>query len=192
MLTDFFEKKRKERERLQQKELQKRQLQTVKKVAIGTILGSIAGAVSGVLFAPKSGKETRKDIADAAKNVAGNVKENISDAMDVAKQKADNITREIKSKYSEFVDRNMTELKGIDPERLRNIGDRTLEDFFKRYFEECYKLLAALGAVRIWDDRIGVILDRSDWCIPEDSVPELRVALKDAESKARRRFWGVR
>ena len=81
---------------------------------------------------------------------------------------------------------------GIDPERLKNIGDRTLEDFFKRYFEECYKLLAALGAVRIWDDRIGVILDRSDWCIPEDSVPELRVALKDAESKARRRLWGVR
>ena len=23
---------------------------------------------------------------------------------------------------------------GIDPERLKNIGDRTLEDFFKRYF----------------------------------------------------------
>ena len=136
MLTDFFEKKRKERERLQQKELQKRQLQTVKKVAIGTILGSIAGAVSGVLFAPKSGKETRKDIADAAKNVAGNVKENISDAMDVAKQKADNITREIKSKYSEFVDRNMTELKPESNFKDELQDDEILKEEVEEIIEE--------------------------------------------------------
>ena len=158
MLTDFFEKKRKERERLQQKELQKRQLQTVKKVAIGTILDSIAGAVSGVLFAPKSGKETRKDIADAAKNVAGNVKENISDAMDVAKQKADNITREIKSKYSEFVDRNMTELK---PES--NFKDELQDDeILKEEVEEIIEEVKDSNLIKKVKDKIEEVQDKLD------------------------------
>jgi gas vesicle protein len=32
----------------------------------GTIIGAAIGAIGGILFAPKSGKETRKDISDAA------------------------------------------------------------------------------------------------------------------------------
>lgn len=32
----------------------------------GTIFGAALGAIGGILFAPKSGKETRKDISDAA------------------------------------------------------------------------------------------------------------------------------
>ena len=78
---------------------------------------------------------------------------------------------------------------GIDPQRLKSIGDQALENFFQRYFEESYRLLAALGSVRSWDGRIGNIIDKSDWRIPEESVPELRTALKDAERMARRKFW---
>lgn len=37
---------------------------TAKKIAVGTILAAIAGYVAGILTAPKSGKETRKDIKD--------------------------------------------------------------------------------------------------------------------------------
>ena len=81
---------------------------------------------------------------------------------------------------------------GIDSERLKNIGDQTLEDFFQRHFEESSKLLAALGSVRSWDDRIGDIIDDSDWRIPEKSVPALRAALKDAERKARKQLWAPR
>ena len=44
---------------------------TGKKVAIGALLAGVAGYVTGILTAPKSGKETRKDI----KNKAGEVKE---------------------------------------------------------------------------------------------------------------------
>lgn len=75
---------------------------------------------------------------------------------------------------------------GIDSERLKNIGDQTLENFFQRHFEESYRLLAALGSVRSWDDRIGNIIDDSDWRTPGKSVPALRAALKDAERKARK------
>lgn len=36
----------------------------------GGIIGVVVGAVSGLLFAPKSGKETRKDIKSTAKKVS--------------------------------------------------------------------------------------------------------------------------
>lgn len=37
-----------------------------KRVAIGSVIAGIAGYLAGILTAPKSGKETRKDIKDAA------------------------------------------------------------------------------------------------------------------------------
>lgn len=37
-----------------------------KKIAVGAVLAAAAGYVAGVLTAPKSGKETRKDIKDTA------------------------------------------------------------------------------------------------------------------------------
>lgn len=40
-----------------------------KKFAIGAIIGAVAGVVTGLLTAPKSGKETRKDIKDTASKV---------------------------------------------------------------------------------------------------------------------------
>lgn len=40
---------------------------TVKKFAIGAVVAAAAGYVAGILTAPKSGKETRKDIKDTAK-----------------------------------------------------------------------------------------------------------------------------
>jgi len=44
---------------------------TAKKLAIGTIIAAAAGYVAGILTAPKSGKETRKDIKDVTvKSVA--------------------------------------------------------------------------------------------------------------------------
>lgn len=38
------------------------------KVATGVALGALAGAAAGILFAPKSGKETRKDIEKFAQD----------------------------------------------------------------------------------------------------------------------------
>lgn len=40
--------------------------QVVKKIAIGAAISAAVGYVAGILTAPKSGKETRKDIKDKA------------------------------------------------------------------------------------------------------------------------------
>lgn len=40
-----------------------------KKLAIGAAVGVVTGFVAGILTAPKSGKETRKDIKDTANKV---------------------------------------------------------------------------------------------------------------------------
>jgi len=39
---------------------------TAKKIAIGTVVAAAAGYVAGILTAPKSGRETRRDIGKAA------------------------------------------------------------------------------------------------------------------------------
>lgn len=39
---------------------------STKKWAIGSIIAALAGYLAGILTAPKSGKETRKDVHDAA------------------------------------------------------------------------------------------------------------------------------
>jgi len=54
------------------------------KFARGALLGALVGAVAGVLFAPKSGKETRDDIKKKgleAKDVASDKFEGISEAV---------------------------------------------------------------------------------------------------------------
>lgn len=41
-----------------------------KGLALGAMVGAIAGVVTGILFAPKSGKETREDIRISAEKAA--------------------------------------------------------------------------------------------------------------------------
>lgn len=66
---------------------------TAGKVAAGVTLGAIAGAVAGVLFAPKSGKETRKDIADAANDVKDKSIELFEKAKEEVAKKIENVQK---------------------------------------------------------------------------------------------------
>jgi gas vesicle protein len=58
-------------------------------VLLSFIVGGFAGGVLGILFAPKSGKETREDIAEAASEM---------------KKEAEKFAREAKDKVDGFVE----------------------------------------------------------------------------------------
>lgn len=49
----------------------KRDVHTTRKIAIGSTIAGVAGYLAGILTAPKSGEQTRKDIA----NKAGDIKD---------------------------------------------------------------------------------------------------------------------
>ena len=59
-VMDLIEKGKRARRRKQREK-------ALKTAAIGAAVGVTVGAVAGVLLAPKSGKETREDLANAAK-----------------------------------------------------------------------------------------------------------------------------
>ena len=63
MINKFIEEKKRKAER-------EKKIETAKNVAVGTAIGTAIGAAAGLLFAPKSGKETREDISQKSKEVA--------------------------------------------------------------------------------------------------------------------------
>lgn len=84
---------------------------TAKKVAIGTVLAAAAGYVAGVLTAPKSGKETRADIKDAAvKTLAQAEKQlkqlhtELNDLLAKAKEKAQDAKGEARAQFDKAMD----------------------------------------------------------------------------------------
>jgi gas vesicle protein len=54
-----------------------KQSETVKKIAIGSAIAGAVGYLAGILSAPKSGKQTRDDIADKA----GEIKDSAEDQL---------------------------------------------------------------------------------------------------------------
>ncbi len=93
------------------------------KVAVGTLIAAAAGYVAGILTAPKSGKETRKDIKEkTAKSVAELEKQlkklhtELTKVLDQAKEQA----KELKGKAREDMDRAMDKTK-IVKEKAREL-----------------------------------------------------------------------
>lgn len=66
------------------------------KFFLGAMIGAIGGAVAGILFAPKSGKETRKVIGDKAKEYAKEGKEILDKSGDIARDKIKEYSKESK------------------------------------------------------------------------------------------------
>lgn len=61
----------------------------------GLTAGLLLGAIAGLLFAPKSGKETRADLREGAKVGADMVKEAAGQVGEFAKEKADAVKDKI-------------------------------------------------------------------------------------------------
>lgn len=112
-IQDYLLEKKREQERKIRWEIAKKRTEGTRKVALGALIGTAAGMIAGVLLAPKSGEETRKDIRDAAEDATRNMKANVNDTIDTIKYKTDELGYDIKDKYHDFQDRNMTRIKKL-------------------------------------------------------------------------------
>lgn len=119
-LVNYIEKRRLEKEKELKKKIRAERIKNVTKVVAG--LG--VGASLGILFAPKSGKETREDIAKAAKDGVNYVTENVTEAAKVVKEKAMEIKEAVSDKVDAFNNRNMTE---IVPETIDEVIENVEE-----------------------------------------------------------------
>lgn len=77
------------------KEIEKK-VKAAKKIAVATSVGSAVGAVTGLLFAPKAGKETRKDIADNVKAASESVSEKVKCSGEKLRKKTATVHKEFK------------------------------------------------------------------------------------------------
>lgn len=126
-----------------------------KKFGLGVLVGAVAGVAAGILAAPKSGKETRKDL----KNKAGEVKV-------TAERKLKDAHKEL-SKLSDDAQNAAGELKGKAKDELVDLGKRA--DALKG------KVKVAITSIKSGDD------DSDDATI--DQIMKDISAVKDKISK---------
>ena len=100
-LINYIHEKRLEKERAERNE---KIVGTLKVLA-----GVGAGFTLGVLFAPKSGKETRKKISDATKKGLNYVGENLANAKNYIEEKTSDIREALAEKYDELTDETISE-----------------------------------------------------------------------------------
>ena len=118
-LISYIEEKRLERDRAIRNE---KLIDTMKFLA-----GVGAGFTLGILFAPKSGKETRKVICDATKNGIDFVNENLNNAKNYVKDKASNIKEAVAEKYDELTNETIPEKIEDFEEKVHDTADKVEE-----------------------------------------------------------------
>ncbi|MBP8590970.1 YtxH domain-containing protein [Candidatus Shapirobacteria bacterium] len=102
---------------------QRNQDKGVKKNILAAVLGALAGGVAGILFAPKSGKETRGDIKKAVEKATAEIKEKAEGVRDLTVEKYQAIVDEVTGEYQE--------LKDLSAEKLGKIRENLYKNYQK-------------------------------------------------------------
>lgn len=66
---------------------------------LGALLGAALGAIGGILFAPKSGKETRHDIARALNEIKDKVADQISKIQKFTRERYESMVDDVVGEY---------------------------------------------------------------------------------------------
>ncbi|NTW05250.1 MAG: YtxH domain-containing protein [Peptococcaceae bacterium] len=103
---------------------------TTKKLAMGMSFAATLGAVAGMLFAPKSGKETREEINKKATTAAEVVKDTIEKNIEQVKENANKTVRDI-GRAVDDIQEKTEELKA-GYEEIKNDFSKKTEDIFKK------------------------------------------------------------
>ncbi len=80
---------------------------------IGLLTGAVIGGVIALLYAPKTGKETRKLIKDKATEVVDTVKEKSGGVIDAFKEKTSGFVDTVKEAASEANRKGQAAVKAI-------------------------------------------------------------------------------
>lgn len=106
------------------------------KFFLAGLFGALAGAIGGLLFAPQSGKKTRKQIADLAAEIALSIKTKADDTKDQIIDIFGKYSNEAKVKYQtikEGVINKVAEVKTmsgeIDKEKYGNVVEEVVAEF---------------------------------------------------------------
>lgn len=124
-LAKYIEQRRIEKEREVRRKIRREKTATAAKL----VAGAAVGAGVGILFAPKSGKETREDIVKATKDGVEYVSENVNNAVKAVSEKAKGVKEVVEEKYENFTNRHMTEISPEDEEiEVTDLAEEEVEE----------------------------------------------------------------
>jgi gas vesicle protein len=104
-----------------------------RKIAGAFLIGGFIGAAVALLYAPKSGRETRKDIARTAKKVKKETVHLVEDAID----SINDFAGDVKDKVSDIIDQGKDLSESAKKEILKNLedGQKIIEKQKKRIID---------------------------------------------------------
>jgi gas vesicle protein len=104
-----------------------------KKVALAFLIGGAVGAGIALLYAPQSGRDTRKDIVKTARRVKKETVNLVEDAVD----SINDFASDVKDKVSDIIDRGKDLSEDAKKEVLRNLeqGQKIIEKQRKKVIE---------------------------------------------------------
>ena len=104
-----------------------------RKIAAAFLVGGLVGAAVALLYAPKSGRETRKDIAKTARKIKKETVHLVEDDVD----SINDFAGDMRDKVTDVIERGKDLSDGAKKEIIRNLehGQKVIEKQKKRIVE---------------------------------------------------------